>query len=84
MKSKDLQTAMKNKYENGDGRAKAHRNLGEGVTKQTITLSIEMINNTGSINLCEPPGAPRIVCTSANMHQLKTGSGVSLQWFLLS
>ena len=72
MKSKDLPTAMKNKHENGDGRATIHRDLGEGVSKQAIILWIEMINNTGSINLCEPSGGTRIVRTSANMHQFQS------------
>ena len=63
---------MKNKHENGDGRATIHRDLGEGVSKQAIILWIEMINNTGSINFCEPPGGKRIVRTSANVHQFQS------------
>ena len=38
MKSKDLQTGTKNKYENGGGRTTIHRDSGGGVPKQTITL----------------------------------------------
>ena len=38
MKSKDLQTAIKNKYENGGGRTTIRRDLGVGVSKQTIAL----------------------------------------------
>ena len=51
MKSKDLQKAVKIKYENGDGPAKIHRDLGGVVSKRTIKLWIKMINNTGSIEL---------------------------------
>ena len=46
MKSKDLQKAVKTKYENGDGPAKIHRDLGGVVSKRTIKLWIKMINNT--------------------------------------
>ena len=43
MKSKDLQGAVKNKYENGDGPAKIYRDLGRVVSKRIINLWIKMI-----------------------------------------
>ena len=38
MKSKDLQAAVKNKYENADGPAKTYRDLGGVVSKRSINL----------------------------------------------
>ena len=35
MKSKDLQTAVKNKYDNGDGPTKIYRDLGRVVSLRT-------------------------------------------------
>ena len=43
MKSKDLQTAVKNKYENGSEPAKVYRDLGGVVSKRTMNLWIKMI-----------------------------------------
>ena len=40
MKSKDLQKAVKIKYENGDGPAKIHRDLGGVVSKQSCHQAI--------------------------------------------
>ena len=71
MKSKDLQKAVKIKYENGDGPAKIHRDLGGVVSKRTIKLWIKMINNTGSIELSHSSGRPRIARTKANISKAK-------------
>ncbi|CAF1391729.1 unnamed protein product [Didymodactylos carnosus] len=49
MKSKEVQTAVKNKYENGDGPSKIYRDLAGVVSLQTIKLWIKMIKNTGTI-----------------------------------
>ena len=67
MKSKDLQTAVKHKFENGDGPAKIFRDLGGLVSKRTIHSWIEMIKGTGSINLLKLPGRPRTIRTKANI-----------------
>jgi transposase len=71
MKSKDIQTAVKNKYENGDGPTKIYRDLGGIVSLRTIKLWIQMINNTGSIKLLSLPGRPRTVRTKANISKIK-------------
>ena len=71
MKSKDLQAAVKNKYENGDGPAKIYRDLGEVIPKRTINLSIKMTKSTDSINLTHSPGRPRTVRTEANISKAK-------------
>ena len=61
MKSKDLQAAVKNKYENGDGPAKIYRDLGGVVSERTINLRIKIIKSTSSINLSHCPGHPRTI-----------------------
>ncbi|CAF2081616.1 unnamed protein product [Rotaria magnacalcarata] len=71
MKSKDLQAAVKNKYENGDGQAKICPDLGGVVSKRTINLWIKLIKDTGSINLSYSTGHPRTVRTKANIIQVK-------------
>jgi len=71
MKSKDIQTAVKNKYENGDGPTKIYCDLGEVVSLRRIKLWIQMINNTGSIKLLSPPSRPRTVRTKANLSKIK-------------
>ena len=69
MKSKDLRTAVKNKFENGDGPAKIFRELGRVVSKRTINLWIKMIKGTGSIDLLKPPGRPRTIRTKAKIEK---------------
>ena len=71
MKSKDLQTAVKNKYENGDGPAKICRDLGGVVSKRTINLWIKMIKDTGSISLSHSPGRPRTARSKTNILKAK-------------
>lgn len=71
MKSKNIQTAVKNKYENGDGSTKIYRDLGGVVSLRTIKLWIQMINKTGSIKLLSPPGRSRTVRTKANISKIK-------------
>jgi transposase len=72
MKSKDLQTAVKNKYKNGDGPAKIYRDLGGVVSLPTIKLWIKMMKNTGSINLSYSHGRPRTVRTKSNISKVKS------------
>ena len=71
MKSKEVQTAVKNKYENGDGLTKIFRNLGGVVSLQTVKLWIKMIRETGSINRCYSPGRPRTIRTKNNIQKVK-------------
>ena len=71
MKSKDLQTAVKHKFENGDGPAKIFRDLGGVFSKRTIPLWIKMIKGTGSVNLLKPPGRPRTIRTKTNIKKAK-------------
>ncbi|CAF5182702.1 unnamed protein product [Rotaria magnacalcarata] len=59
MKSKDLQLAVKNKYENGDSPTKIYRDLAGVVSLRTIKLWVKMLNQTGSIDLSHSPGRPR-------------------------
>jgi hypothetical protein len=63
MKSEDIQTAVKNKYENSDGLAKIYHDLTEVFSLQTIKLWIKIIKNTGSIDLSSPPGCPSTIRT---------------------
>jgi inhibitor of nuclear factor kappa-B kinase subunit alpha len=71
MKSKDLQTAVKNKHENGDGPTKIFRDLGGVVSLTTIKSWIQMLNKTGSISLSYSSGRPRTVRTKANISKVK-------------
>jgi transposase len=80
MKSKDIQKAVKNKYENGDGPTKIYRNLGGIVSLRTIKLWIQMIKNTGSIKLLSPPGRPRTVRTKANISKKRTANITGRSW----
>ena len=66
VKSKDLQTAVKNKYENGDGSTKIYRDLCGVVSLRTVKLWIRMINNTGSINLSYSSGHPHTARTTTD------------------
>ena len=71
MKSKDLQKVVKTKYENGDGPAKIHRDLGGVVSKRTINLWIKMINNTGSTELSHSSDRLRTARTKVNISKAK-------------
>ncbi|CAF4947754.1 unnamed protein product, partial [Rotaria magnacalcarata] len=71
MKSKDLQLAVKNKYENGDGPTKIYCDLAGVVSLRTIKLWVKMLNQTGSIDLSHSPGLPRTVRTKANISKVK-------------
>ena len=72
MKSKDLQTAVKNKYENGDGPTKIYRDLGGVVSLTTIKSWIQRLSTTGSITLAYSPGRPRTVRTKVNISKAKS------------
>ncbi|CAF0885011.1 unnamed protein product [Rotaria sordida] len=67
----DIQTAVKNKYENSGGSAKIDRDLGGAISLPTTNLWIKMIRNTGSINLSHSLGRPRTVRTKANILEMK-------------
>ncbi len=67
MKSKDPQTVVKNKYENGDGPTKIYRDLAGVVFLTTIKSWIQMLNKTGSISLTYSPERPRTVRTKTNI-----------------
>ena len=71
MKSKDLRTAVKNKFENDDRPAKIFRDLGGVVSKRTINLWLKMIKGTGSIDLLKLPGRPPTIRTKANIQKAK-------------
>ena len=71
MKSQDLRTAVKNKYENGDGPAKIFCDLGGVVSKRTINSWIRMLKTTGSVNLSYSSGRPRSVRTKVNISEVK-------------
>ncbi|CAF2979203.1 unnamed protein product [Rotaria sp. Silwood2] len=71
MKSKDIQTAVKNKYENVDGPTKIYRDLAGVVSLGTIKSWIQMINRSGSISLSYSPGRPRTARTKTNISKIK-------------
>ena len=50
MKSKDIQKAVKIKFENGDSPTTIYRDLAGVVSLQTIKLWIKKINNIGSVD----------------------------------
>jgi hypothetical protein len=67
MKSKDMQTAVKNQYENGDDPTKNYRALDGVVSLRTIQSWIQMINKTGSINSSYSLGHSRTLRTKVNI-----------------
>jgi transposase len=71
MKSKDVQTVVKNKYENGDGLVKVFQDLGGVVSLPTINLWIKIMRNTGSINVPHSPSRPRTARTKAKISKMK-------------
>ena len=71
MKSKDIQKAVKIKFENGDGPTEIYRDLVGVVSLQTIKLRIKKINNIGSVDLSSPPGHSRTPHTKANILKAK-------------
>ena len=71
MKSKKLQTAVKNKFENSDGPAKNFPGLGGVVSKRTINLWIKMIKGTRSTNLLKSRSRPRSSRTKAHIQKAK-------------
>ena len=71
MKSKDIQKAVKIKFENGDGPRKIYRDLAGVVSLQTIKLWIKIINNIGSINLSSPLGRLRTARTKVSILKAK-------------
>jgi hypothetical protein len=51
VKTKDMQTTIKNKYETDDGPGKTYRDFSGVVSKRTINWWIKMINDIDSIDL---------------------------------
>ena len=71
MKSRDLRTAVKNKYENGDGPTKIYGDA-DGIVPSRIMKSwIQMINRTEFIVLSHFPGRPRTTRTKTNILKVK-------------
>jgi transposase len=71
MKSKDLQTLVFSKYENGDGPTKIFRHLNGAISLPTIERWCKSIRDTGSINLSRTTGRPRTIRTKAAIRKVK-------------
>ena len=71
MKSKDLQNIVLSKYENGDAPTKISRDLNGGISLVTVKRWCQMIRLTGSIELSDTHGGPRIVRTKENILKMK-------------
>ena len=71
MKSKDIQKAVKTKYENGDSPAKIYHDLAGVISLSAIKLRIQMINTTSSITMSSSPGCPRTASTKAAIVNVK-------------
>ena len=71
MKGRDAKTAVKYKYENGDGPTKIFRDLGGIVSLPTIKIWIERIKNTASISMSYSPGRSRTARTKSNILKVK-------------
>lgn len=71
MKSKDLQKIVFSKRQNGEGPTKIYRDLSGGLCLKTVKRWCKMIDDTGSINISNPPGRPRIIRTSGTIQKVK-------------
>ena len=71
MKSKDLQSVVFSKYENGDSLAKICRDLSGIVSYRTTRRWCKLINNTGAISLSKPPGGTRTIRTKGTIQKVK-------------
>ena len=71
MKIKDIQTAVENTYENGDGPTKIHHDLGRVVSLTTIKSWLQMFNKTGSINLSHFPSRSGTIRTKIIISKAK-------------
>lgn len=70
-KSKDLQKIVFSKRQNGEGPTKIYRDLSGGLSLKTVNRWCKMIDETGSINISNPPGCPRIIRTPGNVQKVK-------------
>lgn len=71
MESKDLQKVLFSKRWKGEGRTKIFRDLSGGLCLKTVKQWCEMIHDTGSIDISNPPGCPRIIRTPAIIQKVK-------------
>ena len=71
MKSKDLQNIVLSKYQNGDTAGKIYRGLDDAIGLRTIKRWCQMIRQSDSIKISNPPGWPRLVRTKANIQKVK-------------
>ena len=71
MKSKDLRNIVLSKYQNGDAPTKISRDLNDGISLVTVKRWCQMIHRTGSIELSDTHGGPRIVRSKENILKVK-------------
>jgi transposase len=69
MKSKDLQTLVLSKYENGDGTTKIFRDLNGAISLSTIERWCRRIREVGTIDLANPRGCSRTIRTKAAIQE---------------
>ena len=82
MKSKDIQTAVKYKHENGNEPTKIYRDLGGVVSLRTIKLWVQILNKIGSIDLSHPPCRPTKASISKVKYRLAYKKTVSTRWLV--
>ena len=73
MTSKDMQKVVLSKYEKGDGRTKIFQDLKGTISLSTIVRWCRRICESGSINLSQTPGRPRIIRAKGAIEKVKTG-----------
>ncbi|CAF3603310.1 unnamed protein product [Rotaria socialis] len=71
MKSKDLQTLVFSKYQNGDGPQKVFEDLSSSVSLPTIERWRRSIRQTGCITLSISTGRPKTIRTKAAIQKVK-------------
>ena len=71
MKSKDIRSAVKSKFESGDGPTKTFRDLDGIVSLPTIHLWIRILRQTGDIDSSYSPGRSRTVQTKSSISKVK-------------
>ena len=71
MKSKDLQNVVLSKYQNGDTPTEIYHDLSGTIGLRTIKQWCQMIRQSGTISLSNPPDCPRSLRTKGNIKKVK-------------
>ena len=71
MKSKDFQSPVLSKYQNGDGPTKISRDRNGPVSLRTTEQWCKAVRSTSSINPSSSPGRQRIIRTKGAIQKIK-------------